>query len=199
MPLIQTSTIGRKLQRSLRLVELPDAILAPEIVPVILVEDATAPLSDEERGCMGSSGIGPVALENPFVGLTRAVAPSDTYDLRVTEAHVSSTTAGELIVAIATEDFATAMAVSGQTSFDDMEIPGRPSTLMGVDTLVGLPNHRTIVTIQAIANTTYRVPLDLRIGRLGLGDSLVGVFVGAETVNVQIRGGFRWTEGPSLG
>jgi len=197
MPLIQNPNIGRKLQRNLRLTELPDSILAPEIVGVVLVEDASAPLGDEERGCMGATNIGPVALENPILALVRVGAPA-AYDLTVNEVHFSTNTAQVITVSVPTAGIA-GLSVSGNTSFSDFELPGRPASQLGNDTQVGVPANRILFEVNALADTLYRIPVDIRIGTIGLGSDLTSLMLAGITVNTDLFGGFSWVESAPLG
>jgi len=192
MSLIQNPTIGRKLQRSLRLTALPDSILAPEIVGVILVEDQSAPLVEEERGCMGTTELAAVALENPIILLVRVGAPAP-YDLTVKAAHFSTTTDQILQLSVPTVAVV-GLTVAGDTQFTDMELPGRPASQLGRDTQVGVPTRRTIWQGFCLANTPYRIPLALRIGTIGKGSNLTSLMIAGITVNTTLRGGFEWTE-----
>jgi len=192
MALIQTPRLVRKLQRALRLTSLPDSVLAPETVAVILVEDLSAPLSDEERGCMGSANAAAVAAENGIMVLVRVGAPAE-YDLVVTEAHFSSPTTQRIVIGLPTAGV-TGLTVSGNTSFEDFSIPGRPSSQLGFDTQAGIPAHRILLAGLALANTLYRIPLSLRIGTIGDGNDLTSVMIAAGTANADLRAGFKWTE-----
>lgn len=193
MPLIQSATIARKLMQSLRLTALPDSILAPETVAVILVEDLSAPLSDENRGCMGSVALGPVAAENSFVTLERV---GDSYALDVTEVHFGVTTSQNVLVAAATTAL-TGITASANKQFENFSLPGQPTSLLGSDTAVGLPASRNLYRGPVLANTIYRIPLNIRIG--GDEEGVFGLFVGAETVNTVLFAGFKWTESAPLG
>ncbi len=196
-PLIQDPTTPRKLQRGFRLTEMPDGILAPEIVGVVLLEDWTAPLSDLSRGCMGSAVAGAVAAENALVVLTRVGAPA-RYDLIVTEAYFNSTTSGTIALAIPTAGVV-GLTTSGNSTFTDLELPGRPTSDLGFDTQVAIPANRSIRRYAVIANTTYRIPLNMRLGTIGKGADLTAIMLVAESVNTQLRAGFSWTESGPLG
>jgi len=190
--IIQSPSIGRKLQRLLRLTSLPDSILAPETVPVILVEDVSAPLDDIERGCMGVGSNGAVAAENGIVVLTRVGAPA-TYDLRVTEFWVSSPTTQNLILGVPTAGVV-GLTASGNTSFTNGEIAGRPTSQLGFDTQVAVPAHRVLWEGQVLADTTFRMKIDHRIGTIGIGSDLTSLMIAAATQNTLMRAGFKWTE-----
>ncbi len=196
-PLIQNPNIGRKLQRNLRLTELPDGILAPEYVPVILVEDASAPLSDEERGCMGMQGVGGVAAEFGLVALVRVGAPAQ-YDLVVTEI-VVATDVDQIIQVIIPTGVITGLTTSANTTFTDLELPGRPTSQMGFDTQAVIPAGRIIRQIPVLATTTYMFQVKIRIGTIGVGSNLTSIIIVGTTANVAVRGGYSWTESTPLG
>lgn len=197
MPLIQNPALGRKLQRSLRLIELPDAVLAPEIVGVVLLDDLTGPLSDEDRGCAGISGVAPVAAEFAIVTLIRVGAPS-AYDLKVTRVHLWSDTTQTIRIAVPTVAI-TGLVVSGNTSFRDFTLPGRPTSQVGGDTQVLIPAGRELYTIRVLADVTVFVDVDIRIGTIGDPGDLTGLMVAAETANTRLNAGFDWTESAPQG
>ncbi len=196
MPLIQNPNIGRKLQRSLRLTELPDGILAPEVVAVILVEDASAPLSDEERGCMVGEGVGPVALENPFLVIQKTALSQ--YDAVVTGAWFSSDTDQIVRLGVPTT-FVTGLTGSANTTFTDLQTPGRPASLVGFDTAVGAPGVKLLGDYLVLANSPLHIPLQVRLGVEGFGPSLSQLMIAGLTVNTALRAGFSWIESAPLG
>jgi len=192
MPLIQNPTTGRKLQRGFRLTELPDSILAPEIVGVVLLEDWSAPLSDLERGCMGGELQVAVAAEFGVIAIVRVGAPA-TYDLQVSGVWWSSNATGNIRLIVPTGGLA-GFTISANTSFTDQNLPGRPSSQLIFDTAVGIPAGRNIIRTRALANTTYFFPLDIRIGTIGQGADLTSLAVVAETNNTDLNAGFYWKE-----
>lgn len=192
MAIIQNPTISRKLQRLLRLTALPDSILAPETVSVIIVEDASAPLSDIERGCMGTQRRPAIAAENSLVLLVRVGAPA-SYDLLVTEAWISTNM--DQIVRLAVPTVAVlGLAISAHTSFTDFEIPGRPASQLASDTQPTIPVNRILGEYDIQADTVLRIPLDLRIGTIGRGSDLTALMWAGVTQNTEIIAGFKWTE-----
>jgi len=197
MALIQNPGLGRKLMRALRLTTLPDSVLAPEIVGVILVEDLSAPLSDIDRGCMGSISIGAVVGENAFSALVRVGAPA-RYDLVVTKVTLSVSAATRFVIAVPTGGIA-GLAASGDTNFTDFDIPGRPSSQLGSDTAVGLPAARDIITGKILPDTHLQIPLELRIGTAGQGPGLSSVYCGLSNANVSFQCSWEWTESPAQG
>lgn len=197
MPLIQNPTPGRKLQRGLRLTDLPDSVLAPEIVGVILLEDYSAPLSDISRGCIGRSAGGPTALENIGISLVRAGSPPQ-YDLVVTRAWFSTTTTQEIRLVVPSTPLV-GKTLSPDTSFTDLELPGRPSSELGVISQVGIPAGRNIMTMHVLANTLIQIAVDIRIGTIGQGDDLTTLLIIAGDVNTRLVGGFDWVESEPQG
>ena len=196
MPIIQNPTIGRKLQRSLRLTALPDAILAPEIVGVIVVEDESAPLSDEERGCMGSGTRAAAAGENSLITLVRVGDPA-TYDLVVTECHFSCLATMVIELVVPTIDVGNLVDID--TSFDDLELPGRPTSQLAVSSEAALGAARSLKTYRVLPSTVYRVPLGIRMGTIGQGSDLTALQIRSLTANVTLSGGFNWTESAPQG
>lgn len=197
MAIIQNPAISRKLQRGLRLTGLPDAVLAPEIVGTILLEDWSKPLSDIDRACMGSAGVGAVVGEQGIIVLVRVGAPAP-YDLVVTEAWFSSTTTQQVILGVPTAGVS-GLSVSGNTSFTDLELPGRPASQLAIRTIAVLPANRVIFDGEVLASTVLHIPLNLRIGTIGQGDDLTSLMLAAGTANTLIRGGFKWVEAAPQG
>ncbi len=196
MALIQNPGPARKLMRFLRLTTPIDSVLAPEMVGVVLVEDLSAPLGDQSRGCMGSLNIGAVAAEFPLIALVRVGAPA-AYDLVVSECHFSVSASSQVDIILPTAGL-TGLA-AGATSFTDFEIPGQPTSQLGGDTQVAVPAGRILWGGLVLANTIYRVPLNLRIGTVGDGVGLSSVFVVGRAVNTKLRAGFTWDESAPQG
>lgn len=188
--IIQDPGPTRKLQQGLRLTELPDAVLAPEIVGVILLEDFSAPLSDIARGCYGTGGAGPVAAELPILALTPT---TDGVAVVINEALISTTTTQDILVTVPT------VAVPGLTTltssrFAESDIPGRPSALVGTDQAIGAPTGTTIMRFAVLANTPYLLKLEYRFGPGSFGMVITG-----GTVNTLLRVNWKWTESAPLG
>jgi len=196
MVLIQNPTIGRKLQRLLRLTSLPDSVLAPETVPVIIVEDVSAPLSDIERGCAGSQSVAGAVAENAMVTIVRVGDPAP-YNLLITEAHFSSSSANRIIIRRPTVELA-GLTISPSTTFTDFTIPGRPTSQLGSDSIAGLPVGLVLYEAEIEADVFYRVPLKVRLGGIEPAGSN-SLIIGAIEQNTILRAGFLWTEGPNLG
>ncbi len=192
MALIQNPSIGRKLQQLLRLTSLPDTVLSPETVPVILVEDVSDPLLGDGRGCMGTARRNAVAAENAIVVLVRVGAPA-SYRLKVTKVWFSSPTTQRLILAVPTAGVL-GLTPSGSTSFRDFNLPGRPASQLGTDTQVAIPARRDLWSGLVLANTTIVLPVNIDIGTIGQADDLTSLMIVANTQNTDIDAGFEWVE-----
>ena len=195
MPLIQDPGPGRKLQRGLRLTSLPDAILAPEIVGVIILEDYSG--SDIALGCSGAATAGSVAAEFPMISLSR-VGGLSGYDLIVTAFHFS-TLSNQRMALVAPTVALAGMTASPEKNFDDLGVPGQPTSELGFDTQVAIPAGQFIRRAACLASTSYRWPLNIRIASEAEGAGRSSIFIVGELVNSTIFGGFEWTEGPPLG
>lgn len=196
-PVIQTSTQGRKLQRGLRLTELPDAILAPEIVGVILLEDWSAPLSDDARGCAGGSLQAAVAAEFPMISLVRVGAPPQ-YDLVVNGITISSTTTQRVGIQLPTVGL-TGITVSSDTAFLDRDVPGRPTSQVGRLTGAAILAGPFIWEGFILANTPVQVPVAIRLGSTTDGDGNPNLIVIGETLNTNLLVSFDWEESSPQG
>jgi hypothetical protein len=195
MPLIQDPTIARRLQTSLRLTSLPDSILAPEVVPVILVADETNRLGDQVRGCAGMGTPGAVAAQNATAVLTRQ---NPTYELVCQRIWISTGSSGLYMVFAPTLPI-TGLTDSGNTSFTDMMTAGRPASPLGVGNTAGVPAGRVLHRFDVAAGRTERFETEIRVGQAGIGDGLSQIAVICNTANVAATIGFDWVESPPLG
>ena len=198
MALIQNPAISRKLQRFLRLTALPDAVLSPETVPVVVVEDLSAPLSDQERGCSGVGNILAVAGEISLLSLVRVGAPA-SYDLIVTGIIFSAPNNNTTIRVHQAPGGIGTLTILPHTSFHDFSIPGRPTSQLGFDTQVGIPAGRILYEYNVLAGTTYRIPVNIRIGTVGDGVEQNSITVAMANTAEQLQAGFEWTESGPLG
>jgi len=193
--LIQTPGPGRKLQRGLRLTALPDSILGPELVGVIIVEDFSAPLSDISRGCVGSEGVAGAAAEFPVISMVRVGNPAP-YEQVITAVHFSSA-ADQIIRILRPSAAVLGIVISSDTGFTDFNLPGRPTSQLGSFSAVAIPAGQILFSLEILAGVFYRIPVDIRMGTVaGFGNALLIVGLTPQTV---IRGGFEWTESDLLG
>ncbi len=197
MALIQSPVIARKLQRLLRLTGLPDSVLSPETVPVIVVEDVSDPLLGEAKGCAGVGFVAAVAAEFPKVVLVRVGSPAQ-YRLKVTRIFYSSTGAGQVTVRIPTVAVS-GLTISGNTSFLDLELPGRPSSQLATDTIAVPIAARPIYSGPILSNTIEVLDVDIDIGTVGVRAGLSAIEIEGDNVNRDLIAGFFWTEAPPLG
>ena len=196
MALIQDPTVGRKLQRGFRLTALPDSILAPEIVGVVLLEDWSEPLGDIERGCTGSTKIGAVALQNPHITLVR-VGLGIPYEFVVRRLWFSTNVAQQIVVKQA--DALSGQNPSGNSAFTDFGIPGRPTSQLGNLSQVGVTSGIKLLIADILADTLYQFKVKYRMGTFGDGLVRTALIIAGETVNTELSAGFDWTESPPLG
>lgn len=196
MPLIQNPNITRKLQRALRLTELPDGILAPEIVGVILVEDVSAPLSDIERGCLGATNLQADVGEFPLIALIKVGDPSP-YDAVVKQVQVTCVNNQRVQLCRPLVPL-TGLNVSPDTSFEDFNLPGRPTSQLNTSTVAAIPTRVVLYDIDLIANTTLFIDLEIRLGPVD-GAGSTGIFIVGFNAAGILRGGFKWTEGQAQG
>lgn len=195
-PLIQNPDSGRKLQRGFRLTSLPDALLAPEIVGVVLLEDWSEPLGDVARGCTGSADRGNVAGENAHVTLVR-VGLGTPYEMIVTRLWFSTTAAQRIAVVQATA--LAGQVASPNTAFTDFGIPGRPSSQLGTLSQVGVTPGVTLILANVFEDTTYQFDVRWKMGTFGDGIGLTALAIVGLSANTRISAGFDWTESPPLG
>lgn len=195
MSLIQTSVIARKLQQFLRLTELPDSLLAPDVVAVIVVEDLSDPLTGDARGGVGVTRQNAVVAENSMVALTRV---SNQYRLTLNKIFINTDTA-QLISVIAASPPLTGMTPSINTSFTDMKTPGRPSSILSLDSKVAVPPGRQLWRSRILASTPVTVEIALDVGAPDDELPLTDVVVVGEALNTALTVGFAWTESPPLG
>lgn len=200
MALIQNPTPTRKLQRALRLTSLPDAVLAPELVGVFIVEDLSEPLSEESRGCMGSATVVGVTSQFSFAALVRVGAPA-SYDMVCTAVNFSAIgSPSSVIVGLPTAGVV-GLTVSTDISWVDFSLPGQPSSQIGFDTALALPAHRRLAAFSMPANENIRLPLNVRLGTFSGPGGLnqTAIIVASLFSDTTIRVNFEWTEETPLG
>lgn len=159
--IIQTVDPGRSLQRLYRLQRMPDTTLAPEIVPVVIVNDlATVSPWDQpdRRPGVAYTLITAAAGEFPIIAL---VAPPQT-DVEITRVVISSATAGIVRIRrpLAT---LTGLGATSTPAWNDGELAGRPSTFVQADSVAALPTGRTMFLSNIAANQTLIVPISIRV------------------------------------
>ena len=192
--LIQSPTIARRLQQFLRLTNLPDSILGPEIVGVVVVEDLSQ-TGDQVRGCSAGTVVNAVAAEAPFFALIR-IGPSGL-DVVVNRLIFASSTAQNITVRRAAV-IAGVTQVAG--TFDDLDLPGRPTSFFGQDTAVGLPAGTDFQVYRIEANQPQVIEVNIRLGNDEIDPpGIGGIVIGGLTVNTDLIGGFGWVESEPRG
>lgn len=192
MALIQRPAITRRLQRALGLTSVPDGVLAPEIVGVVIVEDLSRSLDAEEiRPCMAGADSVALAGERSHITISRRSASVEVVCTGVT---FSSPVTSHFQLILPTA-LVTVVVPRGQ--FNDRTLPGRPSSDVGVGTLVAGVTGNRILELVVLANDPVHIPLNIRLGAPGDPSSQVSVQVDA--FNQLVRGGFTWVESPPLG
>lgn len=194
MPLIQTSDQARKLQQGLRLTTLPDSVLAPEIVPVILVEDYSAPLLGTSNGCTGAIVVAAVAANISLAVLRRAAS------VRVNVRRVIVSTATTQQIQITMPTSLVTAAIATDKVFTDFATPGRPSTVFEADnTGVGIPAGRILYRFRVLANTTYQIDMDVLLGHPDIAPNFFQFMINGTIVNTDLAVSIDWIESPLLG
>jgi len=199
MPHIQDPTIGRSLQRGLRLTALPDSVLAPEVVPVIVVADFTGgQFGDVVRGCHGSINQIGVAAEQSHGSVRRASIGTEVI---VKGFDYSGPTNLQLIIARLEEAPPLGLTESNEKQFDDFDTPGRPSAILETGTFAGVdvPQVNILARHVVLANVRNNISFGagLRLGTPGTFQDQVFCFT-LES-NVTCRFNFVWEERPPLG
>lgn len=186
MPLIQTPDIGLKLFRRYRLEVQPDSVLAPEIVPVVLVDDISAAQIGRKAYGFGDQAavvgqLGECVLVNNSRGNTHVTA-------------VTITSSGSPVIfdLVRPTVGISGLASSGSTSWAEGDTPGRPTNPVGIRTVAAHPAHRVLNRIR-LDNASVRLPLDYYLGvGVGAGQRTIAVF--CQTANQIVRVSWEWTE-----
>ena len=195
MSQIQTSDQARKLQRGLRLTSLPDSILAPEIVGVIILEDYSKPLIGTEFGCSAGTTRGAVAAEFSQVILRR---PNAQIRVKVLRVFIGASSAQAILISIPNTPPGGFTELASRV-FNDLEVPGRPSAFFGSDTAIAIPARRDMYSIRVPADQSIVVTLDIDLGAPGVGNGDTDVLFANTVVNTSLSVGLEWVEGPTLG
>jgi len=195
VPLIQTSEQGRKLQQGLRLTSLPDSVLAPEIVPVIIVEDYSAPLLGTSKGCTGAVVIPISALNFSLVVLRRPTS----IRVNVNRVIVSSATPQQIQITMPTALPVTA-AIATDKVFTDFNTPGRPSAVFqGDNTSAVILPGRILYRFRLLANTPAVIPMDILLGHPDVDPRFSEFMINTTLINTDLAISLDWTESPPLG
>ena len=196
MPIIQVPDIALKLYRRFRLESVPDSLLAPETVPVVIVEDLVGyNISGAERECMAGLGQGATVAEFSIVGLVN-FNPNE--EIRVTGVWLSSSSTQMLSLLRPTAGIV-GMANSPDKSFVDFRIGGEPEASVQSQTIAVIPPGRLMWVGRVLPDSPVYVPLDLTLKKSEV--SPMGAMPGrailavANTANSGLFVGWEWTEG----
>lgn len=184
MPIHQAPEIVDRLKRRFGIVGSAGIdTIAPEIVPVVLVEDLQRERSFPlYRECIGGDTNGPVVAQFSYLQLLN---PAGSNILVTIERFIVSATAAG---AVDLRELDAALAgLSTLKGFRDRRIPGDPvAELRGGSDAGALGSQVGLVTIPANEALTVRVDYTLTPGR--------GFACNSDQTNVQFRASFFWTE-----
>ena len=190
MPIIQVPDIALKLYRRFRLESVPDSLLAPETVPVVIVEDLSDFMVEGGgRPCMGATDVAPVAAQVGYAVLGNV---AEQTRVRVSHVNIDVQTAMQVLVIAHTQ---TAITITpGSKAFLDRRVRGNPQSLIGFGASVVPPVGITIWNNWVLARAPTRIPIGMLLGS-GEFAGNSRIVVRAVTVNVAMRIGFEWIEG----
>jgi len=191
MALIQDSAIGLRLKNFLGLTHLPDTILAPEQVGVIIVGDISA--GGGGRGAQGGTLAGPTVAERSSVSLSSPVAAGNLRPkILVNRVMLSTETTGTVLLQFTGAAY-TPDTISASKGWEDLDFSGPPSAQLGNDTRddAALPTRAVFLRVRVLANTMYDIPLDMSLGSRTFQNHLI---VSHTTDNVTLHCSFQWTE-----
>lgn len=194
--LVQRPDAARKLQRQYGLTRMPDSVLAPEIVPVVLVHDLSQDAFDDVvRNCIGMTSTAAVAAEFPMSILGQPT-PSLGGPIVIDRLYVSSDTSQ--IVQIARPDVSLVSTLT-QTSnklFTDFDTPGQPGAFMMTGTDPVAPSRTTVANIRILADTPaiYEPRGGIKVATNGVPLLVLGL-----AANSQLQVNYEWREAPELG
>jgi len=193
MPIIQSPNIGLRLKKLLSLTHLPDAVLAPEIVGVILVGDVSE--GALVRHCQGSVVIPGVAAEVAVAALRNTPVSGSPRDVavRVTKVTISSDAAQLLELRITGATLGTLTTV-GDKRFTDLDQVGTPASEVGGQTRPVLPASGLLVPFLAGAAVMNTIDLDILFGTVAAGQFQNSLFVSGATVATGLQVGWFWDE-----
>jgi len=195
-PLIQKPDIALRLKKFLGLTELPDSVLAPEVVATIEVGNVTEGVLT--RQCMGSRIETAVAMEFPIIALRSNPAAGAPRDVQIvlTKVVVSSGTTQQII--LGNTGAVLGVLVAGEKAFADNDLVGNPSSEIGGATNVAIPAMNDLIRHPILANTP-REFLILQGRGFKFGVQAANLFqnsfivVGA-SVNTNLQASFEWSE-----
>lgn len=155
-PVIQRPEVGLRLAQRYG-IESIDSILAPEIVPVVLVDDITRESAADRLECMGyvlGSG-----ADNTWIGYATRQSSATIHRL---ELYTSATAVIEIRVAAdnPADDFS-GFAVQTTKAFLDRQVAGVPELHQGFKNLAGTTVGTLVKRIAVPALTMMTIPLEM--------------------------------------
>ena len=200
MPIIQVPDIALKLYRRFRLESVPDSLLAPETVPVVIVEDLVGyNITGAERECRGSSGQAATVAEYSISGLVNF---NPNAGIRVTGVWLTSTTA-QLMTLLRPTAGIVGMVNSTDKSFMDFRIAGEPQASVQKQAIVALPIGRALWQLSVLATTPIYIPLDVTLKKSevspmgAMPDRAILAMTTVANTNLDVC--WEWTEGAQEG
>jgi len=195
-PLIQKPDIALRLKKFLGLTELPDSVLAPEIVGTIQVGDLSE--GTLVRPCMGGIFQAGVAAEFSIAVLRNTPAGGIPRDHQVVCQKVIVTVNTSMDVLIGNTGAALGALAAGEKSFADNDLVGAPSSEVGSITEAVLPAMNNLIRFRSLAGTPQQFLImqgrGFRFGTVGAGLFQNSFIVVGLTVNIPIHVSYEWTE-----
>ena len=200
MPIMQVPDIALKLYRRFRLESVPDSLLAPETVPVVIVEDLVGyNITGGERECRGSTGQGAIIAEFALSGLVNF---NPNAVIKATGVWLSSTTS-QLMTLLRPTVGIVGMTNSSDKSFMDFRISGEPQASVQRQSIVALPAGRAMWELRILAETPIYIPLDITLDRSEVSPMGAmpdrAVLVACSVANTNLFVSWEWTEGAQEG
>ena len=200
MALINSPAIARKLQRILRLQQLPDTILGPEVVPVIIVEDASqlrVNASEEEKPCLGFSRSVAVAGANSHCVIRKPfnVTIQQASKLRIIVDGVWVSPNAPTDIAVVYLNTLPALDVTKR--FKDATLRGLPEAEIGTQDNVGVLGVIVLRLFSAGTGGLY-LPLGIELPNPTLTNN-EGIGVVPTGTNTLLDASWDWRELPPFG
>ena len=190
MPIIQVPDIALKLYRRFRLESVPDSLLAPEIVPVVLVEDLSEYMVEGTgRRCMGHTTVSAVLAERGF-----AILGNVGEETRVRVSHVTMHVNTPTTIDILAHTQTSIAIAPGTKAFLDRRVRGAPQSTIGFGAEAVPPVGIIIWSGSLTSKDPRRIPIGMLLGSGEFaGNSRIVVIAANENVGFSVT--FEWVEG----
>jgi len=187
-PLIQRPDVALKLKDRYGLTSMPDSILAPEIVPVTIVDDLSE--LGVSRACAGRASIGAVAAEIPMCAITQPEPQDSDITIIVRRMLIRASANIALVWGRITEPgYVFTNLITKQ--FLNQGVPGRPTAMLR---LASSPVPIGRIDFGGILRSdlsTFEVLTNVIIP-----PDQIGLVVMSTGVNVSLEVSFDWDEIP---